>query len=137
MLIGNGRRVCGEPWHSGGLGGRVLSSLPFVVGRDHPILYTSELPCSRGRVMCYKHSGLMATWPVCAHTCSSMWSSSGILRATQEEYSLYLLEVLIISWLRSPRTLSEPRQAEIRKECLRLWGVSVSPACCCSLAGKL
>lgn len=30
-------------------------------------------------------------------------------------------------WLHFPRTLIEPRQAEIRKECLRLWGVSVPP----------
>lgn len=52
----------------GGQEGGYWSSLPFVVGRDHPILYTYELPCSRGRAMCYKHSGLMATWPVCMHT---------------------------------------------------------------------
>lgn len=43
-----------------------------------------------------------------------------------EAHSSYT-EVSVIYWLHFPRTLIEPRQAEIRKECLQLWGVSVPP----------
>lgn len=43
------------------------------------------------------------------------------------------LNSLLASFL---RTLSEPRQAEIRKECLQLWGVSVPLCPCCCLSEK-
>ena len=50
----------------------------------------------------------------------------GVLMGVHEAHSSYI-EVSVIYWLHFPRTLIEPRQAEIRKECLQLWGVSVPP----------
>lgn len=121
-----GGRVCEERWPPGGR--RVASSCPSVGwGRlCHCVYLYSRLqeaePCE-----CDEHSGLVAVWPLCVHTCSFTGASS--LRAPGGRTGgtlLCLMEVLIPYRLHFPRTLSEPRQAEIRKQCLRLWGVSIS-----------
>lgn len=112
--------------------GQVGGLFPFCVHLNSR-LQEAE-PCE-----CDKLPGLMVAWPPCVHTrlrmwAASVWGSEGCADA----HSLYLMEVLITCWLHFPRTLSEPRQAEIRKQCLRLWEVSISPlAHCCSRAGRL
>lgn len=127
-----GRRGCGKgTLSSRWLVRRAVSSLSFVwVGRGgHPFF-------RRQSRVTDKRSGLMAAWPPCAHTFhshgiplgGSEGRTGGTLLVPRGGFNHLSLHV--------PRTLSEPRQAEIRKECLRLWGVSVSPAHCLSRAGQ-